>query len=90
MILEPPPQFVHPYAGPLAVHQMSAEEIIKVCNKGPHVLACSLPPVRPGGGCIQFMPKVGPGGVGQRLWNFLKRWENARCNGWKDKDARVY
>lgn len=90
MILEPPPQYDHVLLGPVRVHELSSQEIIRACNKGPNVLACSLPPVKPGGWCIQFMPRIGPGGVGPRMWAFLKRWENARCNNWKDNNARVY
>ena len=90
MILEPPPQYDRPYAGSVTVYQLSSEEIIRACSKGQNVLACSLPPVKPGGACIQFLPKIGPGGVGARMWTFLKRWEDARCNGWADRDARVY
>ncbi len=87
---ELPAIYSHPYDGPVVVHQLPASEIIKACNKGPNVLACSLPPLRPGGACIVFLPRIGPGGVGPRMRALLERWENARCNGWKDKDARVY
>ena len=61
-----------------------------MCGKGPRVLACSWPPVVKNGACVQFLPRVGMGGVGQRMADYLKRWENARCNGWKDNTAKVY
>lgn len=83
-----PVQYDFPYNGPLIIQILTSEEIIKIC--GINALACSWPPIVPGKTCVQFLPKVGPGGVGQRMRNYLVRWENARCNGWSDKNARVY
>ncbi len=87
--MEPPAIYDHRYSGQLMVHELSSAEIIKACNKGPNVLACSLPPIKPDGSCIIFLPRIGPGGVGPRMRALLERWENARCNGWK-AEVSVY
>lgn len=88
MILnEPPAIYDHPYTGIKSTTILTSEEIIKVCAKGPTVLACSIPGKH---SCLVFLPKISPGGVGPAMYKFLVRWENARCNGWSDKNARVY
>ena len=85
-----PPQFDHPPTIQVIEKRMTSAEIIAVCNKGPNVLACSSVPHKPWLACTQFLPIVGPGGVGPAMGALLKRWENARCNGWLDKTATVY
>lgn len=88
MILEPPAIYDFPYTGIKSTTILTSQEIIKVCNKGgPNVLACSMPGQH---SCLVFLPKLGPGGVGHAMYKFLVRWENARCNGWSDPNARVY
>lgn len=87
MITDIPAQYSQPYAGVKSTAILPSADIIRVCHKGPNVLACSIPGLH---SCLVFIPKVGPGGVGERMQAFLIRWENARCNGWADPTARVY
>lgn len=86
MSFDIPIAYNHSYQGYKVEYVLTSEEIIKACNNK-FALACSIVGKTY---CIVFLPKIGPGGVGMVMQNFLKRWENARCNGWNDKDARVY
>lgn len=84
MILEPPPQYVHAYTGPLAVFELPAIEVERRCADlgKAHAQACSWPPIAPGGQCSVWLPIVGRGGVGKRTQDALRRHEISHCAGW--------
>lgn len=81
MIIEPPPQYVHPTSGPVIERRLTAEEVENICGRGSQ--ACSLKPLSADGTCFLWMPIVGRGGVGSRTFAALRRHEIAHCNGWK-------
>lgn len=76
MILEPPPIYDFPYAGPVQEYRMTAAEIEKAFGKG--VIAYTLAPKRHGDICVVFLPHDHP------QMDRLKRHENrGHCNGWR-------
>lgn len=79
----PPPAFDHPYDGPKLVIELPTSRVIAVCGRGPNVLACSWPPLRPGMLCTVFVSVVAPSGVSSRTRAVLDRHELGHCNGWR-------
>lgn len=73
MILEPPPQYVHAFPGVVVERRLTIQEIEATCGRGN--MACSWPPLAPGGKCFIWVPfDADPK---------LRRHELAHCNGWK-------
>ena len=77
--------FDHLYPGPVQIITGLASEIEKMCTAMTKIkaIACSWPPMNFNGLCTIFIPQEGIGGVGHRTYDWLLRYENARCNGWR-------
>lgn len=81
MILEPPQEFNHIYAGQIIEQRLSWNELEAYCGKGN--LACMKNTFLKQNICIITLPKIGIGGVSEKTFNLLKRHEIGHCNGWR-------
>jgi hypothetical protein len=67
----PPPQYDHPYHGPLVVHEVSESEAFARCHGAP---ACAFPPGH-GHPCVIVLPRGSP------ALALMRRHELGHCNG---------
>jgi hypothetical protein len=75
-VLEPPPQYVHPYPGPVVEMVMPVAKARALCRRhGARADACSW--VRMGT-CYLVIPRGGP----VKTLGPYRRYETAHCNGW--------
>ena len=79
MILLPPPEFDHPYKGPVTVVELPASGVQIACGN-PEAQACVY--LKAPGGPMMILPKIGPGGVSKRSYDLLRRHEDGHINGW--------
>jgi hypothetical protein len=82
-VLEPPPQYNHPYKGPVAEIVMSLAQARALCRKhGAIADACSW---IKDGKCYIVMPRDGP----VKALAPYRRHEVAHCNGWPAHHPRI-
>jgi hypothetical protein len=75
-VLEPPPRYVHPYAGPVIERVLPLSEARSACaHMGVRADACSWVLA---GTCHIVIPRNGP----VKDLNAYRRHERAHCNGW--------
>lgn len=74
ILLEPPPQYVHPYRGQVIEHRVSQAELVALCH-GP-ANGCSWVN---GGVCHIALPHDEKD---RRLIVLMRRHEIGHCNGW--------
>lgn len=83
MVVLPPPQFDHAYAGPVIEQIMPASEVAKYCSNE-RADACTLfYPNFAGDKCYIVLPQLGRGGVTPETQTLLRRHEIGHCNGWR-------
>jgi len=76
-VMEPPPQYVHPYRGPLVEHVLPLAKARALCAKrGLTADACSW---IKDGKCYIVIPTGGP----VKQLAPYRRHEIAHCNGWR-------
>ena len=77
-VLEPPPRYNHPYAGPVIERVLPLREARVACaRRGVHADACSW---RDNGKCFLVIPRRGP----VKDLRAYVRHERAHCNGWSE------
>jgi hypothetical protein len=76
MPLTPPPQYDHPYAGPVEVDRASAETVQHVCGVW-ELRACAIR--MPDKTCLIVLLNTLPASVQAAF----RRHEEAHCNGWR-------
>lgn len=75
-VLEPPPRYNHPFAGPTIERVLPLAEARAACaHKGVHADACSWSVA---GRCFIVIPRGGP----VKDLAAYRRHERAHCNGW--------
>jgi len=76
LVLEPPPQYLHPYHGTVIEHVLPLAEARRLCARmGAPADGCSW---TKRGACYIVIPRGGP----VRDLSAYRRHELAHCNGW--------